>query len=286
VADVIVDAHQHLWDLEGGDYPWLGPHVAAIDRTFTPDEAEAELRAGGVTGSVLVQAADTLADTESMLAVATERPWVLGVVGWVPLVDPAATVRTLDRFAGEVRLKGVRHLMHDEPDADWVVQPNVLESLRVVAERGLTFDLIAVQPRHLEHAPTIAGAIPELRLVIDHLAKPPIAEAGWEPWAGLLAGAAEAPNVHSKISGLNTAADPTSWTAQDLLPYIEHAIEVFGADRLMFGSDWPVATLAGDYEQVLTATRVALAGRSADERADIFAGTATRFYGLELGGAT
>jgi L-fuconolactonase len=158
----------------------------------------------------------------------------------------------------------------------------VIGGLRLLAERGLTFDIPAVIPRHLEHVPTLAKEVPELSIVIDHLAKPPIKDRGWEPWASLLSRAAEAPNVYAKVSGLNTAADFETWTAQDLQPYIDHAIASFGADRLMFGSDWPVAILAGDYQKVWEETNLALADLRPDDRSAILGGTANAVYGLGL----
>jgi L-fuconolactonase len=276
----IVDAHQHLWDLERGKYEWLSPEYGPLYRTFTADELEPQLRRAGVDATVLVQAADTLQDTESMLAVADRVAWVAGVVGWVPLTDPAGRDAALERFTAHSAFRGVRHLIHEEPDPDWVLQDAVRDGLRTLAARGLTFDVVAVLPRHLEHVPILARAIPDLRIVVDHLAKPPIKDRGWQPWADLLAAAAEHGNVFAKVSGLNTAADPEHWTATDLAPYIDHALACFGAERLMFGGDWPVAILAGDYQKVWEETNRALAGLSDAERAAVLGGTALHFYGL------
>lgn len=276
----VVDAHQHLWDLERGEYEWLSPEYGPLYRTFTPEELEPQLRRAGVDATVLVQAADTLDDTESMLAVADRFAWVAGVVGWLPLSDPGGRDAALERFTAHPAFRGVRHLIHEEPDPDWVLQDAVQAGLRALAARGLTFDVVAVLPRHLEHVPVLARAIPDLRIVVDHLAKPPIKDRGWQPWADLLAAAAEHPNVFAKLSGLNTAADPERWAAADLQPYIDHAIGCFGADRLMFGGDWPVAILAGDYQKVWEHTNRALGGLSDDERAAVLGGTAVAFYGL------
>ncbi|QSB13739.1 amidohydrolase family protein [Natronosporangium hydrolyticum] len=279
----LIDAHLHLWDLSAVAYPWLTPAAGPIYRTFTPADVEPELRTAAVDGVVLVQAANSAEDTEAMLAVAARQPWVAGVVGWVPLTEPAQAAAALTRYATVPAFTGVRHLIHDEPDPDWVVQPAVVESLRLLAEHDVSFDVVAVLPEHLAHVATLAQAVPELRLVIDHLAKPPIQQRGWQPWADLLAAAAAHPNVYAKISGLNTAADPARWSAADLRPYVEHALAVFGADRLMFGSDWPVALLAGDYQQVLRETLAALQGCDEQQRAAILAGTAARCYRLPPG---
>lgn len=276
----VIDAHQHFWNLETGSYPWLTPEHGPIHRTFEPDELIPQLAAAGVDRTVLVQSMDSYADTDAMLAQADAYDFVGAVVGWVPLHRPGEAAEALTRYRAHPRFAGVRHLIHDEPDPDWLLQDAVIEGLGLLAEAGLPFDVVAVLPRHLEHIPVLAERVPGLRMVIDHLAKPPIREKGWEPWASLVARAAEYPQVHAKVSGLNTAADPFTWSAADLRPYVEHALEHFGADRLMFGSDWPVALLAGDYAQVWRETGALLSGLSRAERAAVLGGTATRFYGL------
>ncbi|MEU8106513.1 amidohydrolase family protein [Nonomuraea muscovyensis] len=276
----VVDAHQHFWNLETGTYPWLTPEHGPIHRTFEPDELIPQLAAAGVDRTVLVQSMDSYADTDAMMAQADAHDFVGAVVGWVPLHRPEEAAEALARHRAHPKFAGIRHLIHDEPDPDWLLQDTVIEGLGLLAEAGLPFDVVAVLPRHLEHIPVLAERVPGLRMVIDHLAKPPIREKGWEPWASLIARAAEYPQVHAKVSGLNTAADPLTWSAADLRPYVEHALEVFGPDRLMFGSDWPVALLAGDYAQVWRETGVLLSGLSEAERAAVLGGTATRFYDL------
>lgn len=277
----IVDAHQHLWDLEQGDYPWLTPEAGPIYRSFHESELEPQLAAAGVDYTVLVQAADSTADTDAMLAAADRWPRVVGVVGWVPLDRPAEAAAQLDRRCDDDRFVGVRHLIHEEADPDWILRDEADPGLRLLAQRGLAFDVVAVLPRHLEHVATLATRHPDLRLVIDHLAKPPIADRGWEPWATLLTRAAEHDNVFAKVSGLNTAAGP-AWTAADLQPYVDLALDVFGPERLMYGGDWPVTLLNGDYATVWDATNELLAGLSPDERARVLGGTATDVYRLRL----
>ena len=273
-----IDAHLHFWNLETGHYPWLTPEAGPIFRTFTPEEVIPQLGAAGVGGAVLVQAMDSYEDTDSMLAQAGTYDFVAAVVGWVPLERPDEAGQALERYAAHPKFAGVRHLIHDDPDPDWVIQGSVIEGLGLLAAAGLPFDVVAVLPRHLEHVPVLAERVPGLRLVIDHLAKPPIREGGWEPWASLLARAAEHPDVYTKVSGLNTAADPATWTAEDLRPYVDHALEVFGPERLMFGGDWPVATLAGDYAKVWKETGALLRGLSQEDRDLVLGGTAARFY--------
>jgi L-fuconolactonase len=275
-----IDTHQHFWNLQTGEYSWLKPEYGPLYRTYEPPELAPQLQAAGIDGTVVVQAANSYADTDAMLAQADSYPWIAAVIGWVPLLEPAEAASALDRYQKHPKFRGIRHLIHDEPDPDWVIQDTVLQGLRAVADRGLIFEVVAVFPNHLKHVPALAARFPNLTLVIDHLAKPPIKDGTMEPWAGQLAAAARYPNVHAKISGLNTAADPEHWSADDLKPYIDHAIDCFGAERLMFGSDWPVCVLAGDYARVWTETNRALAGRSDEEITALLGGTATRVYNL------
>lgn len=275
-----VDAHQHFWNLERVAYPWLSGADGPIFRTIEAPELEPQLRAAGMDRTVLVQAANSAEDTAYMLEVADRYEWVGGVVGWVPLCDPDEAGRQLERLCRHPKFKGVRHLIHNEADPDWVVQDRVLAGLEVLASFGLPFDVVAVFPHHLRHVPTLAERVPGLRMVIDHLAKPPIRTREMEPWAGQLAAAAAYPQVYAKVSGLNTAADWETWGAADLLPYVEHALDVFGPGRLMFGSDWPVLTLAGDYARVWRETLAVLAPLGVQERSQILGATAARFYGL------
>lgn len=280
---MIIDSHQHFWDLGRVEYPWLVPAFGPIYRTFRPEELEPQLRAAGVDRTVLVQSANSFEDTDAMLALADAHDWIGAVVGWVPLEDPDAAARALDeRLMAHHAFRGVRHLNHNEPDADWLVRPTVIEGLRVLEARKLVFEAVAVYPLHLGHVPTLARACPELAIVVDHLAKPPIAGRDLSGWKADMSTAAAAPNVAAKVSGLNTAADWESWHAEDLVEAIGHAIDVFGVDRLMFGSDWPVAILAGDYAKVWTETVRALdlLRLTSAERAAILGGTATRIYGI------
>ena len=280
---MIVDSHQHFWDLEEVEYPWLVPDYGPLYRTFTPVELEPQLAAAGVDRTVLVQAANSFEDTDSMLRHAERQDWIGAVVGWVPLEDTEATSQALDRYLPNPLFKGIRHLNHEEADPDWLIRPTVIDGLKVLAERDVPYDVIAVHPLHLGHVPTLATACPDLSMVIDHLAKPPIASGEYDAWKADLRAAAEHPNVHAKISGLNTAADWESWSGSDLVESIGYALEVFGPQRLMFGSDWPVAVLAGDYAKVWSETNAALdeLGLGGADRDAILGGNATRFYAME-----
>lgn len=276
----VVDAHQHFWNLDKVEYPWLTSEYGPIYRTFEPEELAPQLERAGVEKTVLVQAADSYEETEYMLGLADAHDFVAGVVGWVPLLRPDEAANALDRFKEHPKFSGVRHLIHEEPDPDWLRQDAVIEGLRTLADKNVPFDVVAVLPRHLEHVPFIAERVPELRMVIDHLAKPPIKEQEWEPWSKAFARASEYPNVSAKVSGLNTAADLESWNGADLKPYIDYALEHYGAERLMFGSDWPVAVLAGDYQKVWDETNSATSGLSAWQREALFGDTAVSFYNL------
>lgn len=275
-----IDTHQHFWNLDRVDYPWLGPQLGPIYRNFEPADLEPELQAAGIEQTVVVQAANSYADTDSMLEHADVHPWIGGVIGWAPLLEPDEAARALDRYRRHPRFRGIRHLIHDEPDPDWIMQERVVEGLGALAERDLIFEVVAVFPNHLRHVPTLAEKLPSLRMIIDHLAKPPIKERSMEPWASQMAAAASYPNVYAKVSGLNTAADPDAWSAADLKPYVDLVIERFGVDRLMFGSDWPVCLLAGDYQKVWTETNRALEGCSEAEKDALLGGTAARVYNI------
>jgi L-fuconolactonase len=290
---MIIDAHQHVWDLERARYDWLGADHGPIFRTITEEEVLPELRACGVDGVVLVQAADNAEDTALMLQTATSHPEVVAVVGYLPLEDPAQTAARLPALADDPLVVGIRNLIHDRPDPDFLLRSEVRESLGLLAAAGLAFDVVAVLPRHLEHVPVLAAEHPDLRLVIDHLAKPPIgpiagsgsAEA-LEPWWTLLARAAEHPNVYAKVSGLYPAEDPTAWSSDLLRPVVAHAVEAFGPDRLMYGSDWPVSVLAGGYTAVWEGLHPLIAELGLEASAAVLGGTAVAVYGIDRGRLT
>jgi L-fuconolactonase len=279
---VKVDAHHHLWNLDQVAYPWLDPMFGPICRTFEADELEPLLRSAGIDRTVLVQSMNSYEDTEYMLQAAEEKPWIGAVVGWVPLNLPEVADRKLQHYTKNPVFKGVRHLIHEERDPDWIIRDSVIEGLKRLASYGLALDVVAVFPHHLGHIPYLAERVPGLRMVIDHLAKPPAP--GHElhkEWSKQLAAAAQYPQVYAKISGLNTATGKHDWCADDLAPWIDEAMARFGADRLMFGSDWPVANLAGDYHRVWTETNKAIAAYSLAEQAQLLGGTAIRFYQME-----
>lgn len=278
-----IDAHQHFWNLEKVAYPWLVPDYGPIYATFEPPDLEPILEAIGIDKTVIVQAMDSYADTDYMLDAAETYDWVAGVVGWVPLHDPVECARKLEEYSQNPYFKGIRHLIHEESNGDWVIQPQVIKSLKMLADNNLTFDVVAVFPNHLKHIPTLSEKVPNLKMVIDHLAKPPNDADERKVWAHQMTAAAENPNVYAKVSGLNTAIpDPENWTVDDIQPLIDVALETFDANRLLFGSDWPVAILAGTYAKVWEETNKAISGLSDEEREAILGGTANKFYSLGL----
>lgn len=278
---MIIDAHQHFWNLEKVAYPWMDPAYGSICRTIEADELEPLIRKAGINKTVIVQAMNSYEDTEYMLKVAGEREWVGAVVGWVPLNIPEVADKKLREYAKNSFFKGIRHLIHEEKDPDWVTRDSVIEGLKILSSYGLTFDVVGVFPNHLKHIPYLAEKVPDLRMVIDHFAKPPIKEKQMGAWAEQFAAAAQYPNVYAKVSGLNTAADWQTWSSEDLRPYIDYALKHFGADRLMFGSDWPVANLAGGYGEVWLETNKAIAEYAEHEKVAILGGTAAKFYGIQ-----
>jgi L-fuconolactonase len=278
---VIVDAHHHLWDLSRGiPYPWLTPDLGPIHRSFSGVDLEPLLAAHRVSRTVIVQCANSHADTDYLLEQADGYAFIAGVVGWAPLLDAQACAATLERRATHPRFRGIRHLVHDEPDPDWLLRPAVRRSLPLLAGLGLVLDVPAVYPRHLGHVATLAAELPELTIVIDHLGKPPFRREPLGPWAELVRAVATHPNVVAKLSGLDTAVGSLDWTAEELRPAFEVALEAFGPDRLLAGSDWPVSVLGGGYARVWKATYALLAPLSAAEREAILGGTASRVYAL------
>jgi L-fuconolactonase len=280
----LIDAHLHLWELAPGAYSWLGPQHGALFRSFGPVEAESVLDAAGVRGAVLVQADDTLADTEAMLAVADSSEWVLGVVGWIPLERPAEAETRLDRFTRNPKFRGVRHLVHDDPRDDFLGLAPVRESLRLVASRGLAFDVPDAFPRHLGATLRLARDLPELTVVLDHLGKPPL---GAGPDSGPMAqwrddfrALAALPNTVAKLSGLHLPGVP--YMAAALRPLLGEALEAFGPERLMIGGDWPVSTLGASYERTIGVLLELIGELSDAEQHQVLEGTAARIYGLEL----
>lgn len=289
-----IDAHHHLWESRrrfplGGDwllgavgYGWAEAGLPELDRDFGPPALAPSLAAAGIARTIVVQAIHDEGETDWLLEVARDTPTLAGVVGWTDLAAPAGVVyERLSALRG-AGLVGVRHLAQFEPDPRWLLRAEVIRGLEVLETLGLPYDLLLV-PSQLDLVPELSERLPGLRMVIDHLAKPPIAAGVLDPWRAGMRRAAENPNVCCKVSGMVTEADHGRWTPADLRPYVEVVLEAFGPERLMFGSDWPVCTLAATYEQVAGALEEnlqALVGDDAGVRDAIYRNTAAAFYGI------
>jgi Predicted metal-dependent hydrolase of the TIM-barrel fold len=280
----IIDSHQHFWQVGRFDYPWMSAEVATLYRDFLPEALEPLLNDCGVRRTVLVQASNSLEETRWLLELADRHRFIAGVVGWVDLTSPQVEEQIV-AFTTHPKFKGVRHLVESEPADGWLARPSVLGGLKVLAAHGVAYDLL-VHTRHLKYVLTVAEHCPDLRLVVDHMAKPPIASGEIKEWARELKAVAQIPGIHCKLSGLVTEADHAAWKTADLIPYAECALDWFGAERMMIGSDWPVCLLAATYERALEAYQELLAGLNDRERQRIFAGNAANFYRLENDSAT
>jgi len=280
-VSVVVDAHQHFWDPADADYPWMTDEVAPIRRPYMPWDLRPLLAEAGVDYTVVVQARSDLEETRELLRLAAGTDFVAGVVGWVDLTRPdlGDVLAELKQGEGGDKLVGVRHQVHDEPDERWLVRDDVLRGLRSVRDAGLAYDLL-VRARELPAALAAARAVDDLRLVIDHLAKPPIRSGESTEWADRLAPFADLGHVSCKISGMVTEADWRAWRPEQLAPYVERAWEWFGDRRCLFGSDWPVCLLAASYQEVIGACQSALGEISDPARARVFGANAVEFYRL------
>lgn len=246
----IADTHIHIWDFKKAEYVWLRENTSILNRTYNIEEIETERKGCGISAGILVQAANNFEDTDWMLHTASQHEWIKGVVGWLPLMDPDATVKALqNKYGKETYFKGVRHLIHDEADTDWLLQEPVLVSLGILAEHNIPFDVVGVLPAHIETALEVARKVPGLRMVFDHLNQPPIASGErFGKWGELMIEAAQYSGFYMKISGMGTTTGKgEGWTAVDIQPYVEFALEHFGTDRCFCGGDWPVSLLAGSY---------------------------------------
>jgi L-fuconolactonase len=273
----VIDAHQHFWRLSRADYGWLSPANGALYRDFEPENLAPLMEAAGIERSVVVQAAPTLDETHFLLALAGKTPWVAGVVGWVDLERPDAS-DLLAEIAGNPTLRGVRPMIQDIPDPDWMLGRHLSPAFDALVALDLALDAL-VMPRHLSNLLALLERHPDLRTVIDHAAKPAIAANHFGDWAAKISRLARQTGAFCKLSGFaNEAAE--DWTQEDLRPYVDHVLSCFGAERVMWGSDWPVVEAAGGYVRWREAS-LALLGSSTDaERRAVLGKTAERFYAL------
>jgi L-fuconolactonase len=272
-----IDAHQHFWKYNRRRDGWITDDMVAIQRDFLPVDLEATLAAHRFDGCVAVQADQSPAETQFLLDLAARHPFIKGVVGWVDLRSPRLD-ETLETIAHDSRLRGIRHVAQGEPD-DFLAHDDIIRGIGRLGHLGLTYDIL-VFDRQLPAALTLVSRLPDQAFVLDHLAKPCIKAGRLEPWAARVKELARRSNVCCKISGLVTEADWTGWRPEHLRPYLDVAFEAFDADRVMFGSDWPVCLIAATYDRVLSVIDDYAAALSAAERNGLFGGNAARFYGL------
>ncbi|GGP20115.1 amidohydrolase family protein [Silvimonas iriomotensis] len=272
-----IDAHQHFWDLSLAGYDWPTPELTAIYRSFRPLDLQPLLAANGIDGTVLVQTRPSVVENFYLTDLAARHPFILGVVGWLDLAARDAPIR-IAKWAEQDKFKGVRPMLQGLDDDRWILQSGLEPAIRALMAHGLSFDAL-VLPRHLPHLAVFAQRYPELPIVIDHAAKPDIAAQILEPWREDIAALAALPNVHCKFSGLVTEA-ATDWHTDHLRPYCEHLLSMFGPQRLIWGSDWPVLRLAGDYARWCSTTDELLAPLDPTQRAAILGDNAVAFYRL------
>ena len=246
---MIIDSHHHLWKYTPEDYGWMDESMQILKEDYLPLDLEPQLKRSGVSGTVVVQARQTLEETEWLLNLAQRSSFLQGVVGWVDLCSPSLTEQ-LDKYSPHPKLAGIRHVIHDEPDNDFMLREDFKQGIAQLEKFNLTYDLLLF-PRHLQRAAQLVLTFPNQRFVLDHLAKPPIKSGELQPWERDIKELAALPNVWCKLSGMVTEADPLSWKQEDFIPYMAVVLESFGPDRVMLGSDWPVCTLGGAYQEVM-----------------------------------
>ena len=280
MSSPVVDSHHHFWQPQRLDYYWIDPADPILARAFQPEHLRPNLAAAGVEATVLVQGTQTLAESDYLLGLADGTAFVAGVVTWAEMESPWFEAQ-LAHFRHHPKFVGIRPQIHDMEDEAWMLRPAVRRAFAVLEREQICFDFL-VRPQHLAHVLKVLEAYPQLRAVIDHIAKPRIASRQLEPWAGLMTEIASHPNVHCKVSGMVTEADHKAWQPAHLRPYIDHVVDSFGSERLLFGSDWPVCLQAASYAQVIAAARENLRDLDAAAQAAIFGGNAARFYRLGL----
>ena len=275
---MIIDTHQHFWKYNPEEYGWIGAEMKALRRDFLPEDLEETIGPAGVQGVISVQARQTTGETEWLLSLAEEHRFIRGVTGWVPLMDPAVA-GMLEKYAANPYLKGIRHVLQDEPDPEYMLRKDFNEGVRLLKHFGLLYEILIFE-RHLPQTLRFVDRHPEQLFVLDHIAKPRIRDHVLSPWKENLRELARRDHVICKISGLVTEADIFHWTEEQLHPYLETVLEIFGPGRVMFGSDWPVCLAACRYEQWLGIVKKSIASLSQDEQALILAENAKNIYRL------
>jgi L-fuconolactonase len=273
-----IDAHHHLWKYSPDQFPWIGPGMDVIRRDFVPEDLQKEMSAAGIQGSVAVQARQTMEETEWLLRMAERRDFIAGVVGWLPLREPSLAPE-LERFAGHPKLKGLRHVIHDEPDDDYILGKEFDAGIDLLGQFNLAYDILVFE-KHLPQTIRFVDRHPNQLFVLDHIAKPRIRDRHLSPWRENLTDLSKRSNVYCKLSGVVTEADWANWKPEEIEPYMDFALKTFGPERLMFGSDWPVLLLASSYSRWIETVRRLIGKLSVTEQEHIMGLTAAKAYGL------
>ena len=271
-----IDSHHHLWDVGKFEYPWMPRGNGILRRNYLPDDLEPNILNVGVGSTIVVQATHNILESKFLLYLASHTEWIAGVVAWVDL-HSADVEKVIEELMSLGPLVGIRHQVEDDPDDDWLVSDLSIRGLTAVANQNLAYDML-IKPRHLKHIPVVADRVPNLRMVIDHIAKPFIGQEIMEPWATDMMDVAEASGAFCKVSGMVTQANKDKWAAVDFRPYVKCIREIYGVDRLMWGSDWPVCLLAADYNTVLDIALDAMGSMSDKDRHRFLSGSASEFY--------
>jgi len=280
----LIDTHLHSWDLLKARYSWLDGDTSLLMQNYYPSNIEAQLQDANVSAAIMVQAANNLEDTAFMFECAEQYLWIIGVVGWVNLLDSEAARRQLESHLQNKYFKGVRHLINDEHDPNWLLQPAVIKSLEILANHDIPFEVVGIKIEHIKAAIQVAKQIPHLKMVFDHLNHPPVAtQEQFGAWGDSIAEAADMPNFYAKISGLGTChANFNDWSATTIEPYVAYVLDHFGENKLMIGGDWPVSLLAGDYVTTHHKYQAVIDKLVAPENQQkIYSTNATAFYKLD-----
>ncbi|MEM7718470.1 MAG: amidohydrolase family protein [Pseudomonadota bacterium] len=274
----MIDAHQHYWHPARGDYGWMPKDNPVLNRPYGPANLAPQLAEAGIQRTVVVQAAPTLEETEYLLGIADATPTVAGVVGWIDFEDETQ-LSHLKRLSQHPKFKGIRPMIQDIPDTDWMLRDDIQWAYRTLSELGLVFDALGF-PQHLENVLTLLRRYPDMVVVLDHCMKPRIAKGEFDAWAEGMSALAAETRAYCKLSGLITEAGP-DWSVSQLRPYTNHVLKHFGPDRVMWGSDWPVCRLQGEYGDWFQAASALTDHLSSDQRSRVFGGTAAEAYGLD-----
>ena len=270
-----IDSHQHFWEINKFNYSWMD-QKSPLRKDFVPNDLEKLIKENQIDKTIIVQAVPSTEETYWLLEMAENYDFIAGVVGWVDLTDPKIE-KTLNILQENQFFKGVRHLWETDEDPEWIINSGAIRGLKVIAERNLTFDFLA-RPNNLIYIPKIMNLVPNLRAVLDHIGKPEIAEKKIQPWLNDIRKISSIDNVFCKLSGMITEANQKNWRVEDLKPYVHHVLSLFGADRIMFGSDWPVCTLAGQYKDVKNSFDEILKDLDLKSKNKIFGENASKFY--------